>query len=160
VSGVIAALSPGLNWNRNLVDAERLLQWHAKNDGIEPPPVLGVYGRGNVLKAISCLETLNDSDIVNLFSRTTAAKTRAFYLNIADPEGIDSVDRVVVDRHAISAALNRRGRRGGSTVERVPLGLYRWIARHYVDLASKVGLKSYQVQAIVWNSWKKDSEVF
>ncbi len=112
------------------------------------PGNLGVYGQRNVHKALRCLELDNP---LSEFSEKTGPKTRAFYACLVDPENV--VD-VCIDRHAASAALGRRGSRGGSAVERIPLTLYRWIARHYVAIAKRVGLAPHQVQAIIWSVWR------
>jgi len=88
-AGVISALSPRMEWNRNMFLAER------------------TYAEG---KAYGCLTAnsakanaiYNGADVV---STLKAPKTVAFALTIANPED----DRlVVVDRHAVSV-LNRKG---------------------------------------------------
>ncbi len=150
VSAVIAALSPGSEWTRNLADTETLLDGVQR--GVEVPS-LGVYGRRNVEKAIAALAI---AEPLELFPAKTGPKTRAFYLAIAGAT-VDAVDKVVIDRHAASAALDARGQRGGSAIERIPLGLYRKLAAHYVELARRVGVDPWQAQAICWNAWRRTS---
>jgi hypothetical protein len=150
-AAVIAALSPGLAWELNLVQAETLLvAWRAGNSGRELP-LLGAYGREAVDKCSRILA--GDVEPLEAFSESTAPKTRAFYRCILDPL---TPDVVVVDRHAARAALSRRGELGGSAVDVVSPALYRWIARHYVALAKQVDLLPNQVQAIVWCHWRVD----
>lgn len=151
VSAVLAALSPGSEWTRNILDAETLLDHVARGVDV---PVLGVYGRRNVDKALAALAV---SDPLALFSAKTGPKTSAFYLAICDAStcAVDASDKVVIDRHAASAALGKRGARGGSAIDVVPPALYRWLAAHYVELAKRVGVDPWQAQAVIWNSWRR-----
>lgn len=151
VTAVIAALSPGAAWEVNMEQAEVLLDHVRQRLKV---PTLGVYGRKNVEKAIAALAL---EDPLVLFSGTTGPKTRAFYLAILDAVDCvhDAASKVVIDRHAASAALNGRGARGGSSVDVIKPALYRWLARHYTKLALEIGIDVWQLQGIVWNSWRK-----
>ncbi len=144
-AGVIAALSPGLAWERNVSEAEKVISAHTAG---EPLPMAGVYGMANVRK---CKRILEGEEPLKVFS--SANKTRAFYSTVNNPRS----NAVVVDRHAASAAFNKRGTRGGSTVEAVPPALYRWLERHYRIAAERAGIKPHQFQAVVWCAWRQST---
>ena len=61
VAGVIACLSPGSEWGRNVVDAECVVG--AYTSGLVIPQV-GVYGRKNVDKALRILAGENPLDVI------------------------------------------------------------------------------------------------
>lgn len=137
VSGVIAALSPGNPWAKNIRDAKRLLD--AVRSG-EPVPMIGSYGRRNIDKALSCLEQ-DPLDVLG------GKKVTAFYTAIVKPDH-DSV--VVVDRHAKGAAISKRGDKA-TLVRRSE---YERIADAYRAVAKRAGLRPLECQAIVWVTWR------
>jgi hypothetical protein len=132
-AGVLAALSPQLSWPRNVAYAEQFL---ATGDA----PVLGRSKRSaaRILQGEPPLSVLQ------------GPKVRAFFANIADPDGTDAV---TVDRHAHDVAVGQRfgdarrpllGRQGG----------YDLLAAAFRLAAAKVGLQPSAVQAITWLAWK------
>lgn len=107
VVGIIAALSPGLAWEKNLEQAARFIR--AKGQG-----TFGVYGRRNAEKARRILKGESPLDVLK------GRKVRAFYCAILGE------DSLVIDSHMHCAALGiREGRWDRS--RRVP---YEWIASH------------------------------
>jgi hypothetical protein len=132
-AGVLAALSPQLSWPRNVAYAEQFL---ATGDA----PVLGRSKRA-AARIVAGEAPL---------SVPSGPKVRAFFSNIADPDGLDAV---TVDRHAHDVAVGQRygdarrpllGRQGG----------YELLASAFRLAAAKVGLHPSAVQAITWLAWR------
>ena len=146
--GVIAALSPGSNWGRNLLDANELIQEWQRGRREKDLPQLGTYGRRNVIKAARILAGENPLDVLG------GNKVRAFYGNILDPKG--SL-KVTIDRHAKGLAIRSNSARG-ATAEMdamVTNAEYPYYAKHYVRLAERLGLIPNQLQAICWVTWRR-----
>lgn len=126
VAGVISALSPRNNFKRNLQDAESVIK----------------YGLGakvctfnnNKEKAVKVLSCKSYSEALQLFK---GQKTNKFFKNIADLTSNDAV----IDVHMIRALKIE----GSLTPKK-----YNLAEKAIQDYANKVGLKAYQVQAIVW----------
>ena len=136
-AGVIAALSPMTSWPLNIRRASEVFTT-GTTAGL----------KRNVDKA---MRIYNGEDALSVLS---GPKVRSFYLNIM---GVDSVESVTVDRHAIDVACGRvlsdkdraiaiRGKNGYATV-----------ARMYIDAAGIIGnLTGAQLQAIVWVYWRRN----
>lgn len=138
--GVIAAISPGSRWEKNLEDAEALLAAYAY---AEPLPMVGTYGRRNVLKAQAILRGAAPLDVLGGF------KVRAFYANILSP---DTPGPVTVDRHARGAAYQLRG---DAAAEVRSDAEYRYLADHFARGARRVGLLPHEYQATLWVTWRR-----
>lgn len=140
--GVIAALSPGNEWSRNIQDAETLISyWHAGTRG-RKLPVVGTYGRRNRNKAIAILEGDNPLDVLG------GPKVRAFYANMLNPS--DPVP-VTIDRHAKCCAYGLVSPENAI----VKPSEYEYIARHFRKAARRVGLVPSTFQAVVWVTWRR-----
>lgn len=140
--GVIAAVSPSSQWDRNIADADTLLRAHA--DRLETFPLVGTYGRRNVEKA---REIMNGADPLTVLG---GFKVRSFYANILDPSSSASV---TIDRHAKCAALRIE-------TDRDRLGMvspaeYPWLSRHYQETALKLAVPVTVLQATVWVYWRE-----
>ncbi len=150
VIGVIAALSPGLSWGLNVLQAEQLLK--AYETGAELPMV-GSYGRKNVDKAVRILSHEWPLDVLG------GNKVRAFFYNILFPTG---ESHVTIDRHAKALAINapatRIGYASDNVLSTVKKSEYDYIAWHYEVIARRLGLIPSQLQAIVWVTWKRINE--
>lgn len=146
--GVIAALSPGLEWLRNVVDAETLIKAFMANDEL---PMVGVYGRRNCGKA---LEILRGADPVAILG---GLKVRSFYANLLQP---DNPDPVTIDRHAYCLAHGIRSERSGAASVDVYLTpkRYRETAEAYREIAADLDLLPNQLQATTWLAWKRINE--
>lgn len=137
-AGVISALSPQMQWERNQTLAIRTYAEGGISAG-----ALGV----SVRKADAIF---NGADVVTTLK---APKTVAFALVIADPT---DTHNVVVDRHAMSVAL-------GHTVtdaEAAALGrkgFYEAYATAYRKAAADAGITASQMQAITWVVWRETS---
>lgn len=137
--GVIAALSPGSTWDRNLGDAERAMQARAAGERI--PGHVGTYGQLNRDKASAILAGEPAMDVLG------GLKVTAFYRNLV---GLND-GSVTVDRHAKGAALGVRGEKETTvTGERE----YKWLAEHYRRAAKVVGVSPESFQAVVWVVWR------
>lgn len=87
-AGVISALSPGVNWHRNMADARSILASGAR-------AIVGTYNRNkNKAIGISAGHLVPDQVL-------GTKKTGAFYLNILHP---DINTRVTIDRHSARCA--------------------------------------------------------
>jgi len=149
--GVIAAMSPGLNWGLNLLQANELIEAWQKGLRGEDLPRLGTYGRRNIIKATSILLGADPLDVLP----PTGPKVRSFYQNILDPR---SPEVVTIDRHAKCLALNSSSTRHGASNEKdaiVTRAEYPYYARHYVAVAERLGLIPNQLQAICWVTWRR-----
>lgn len=148
VAGVIAALSPRLEWGANVNLAHRFVAAGGLESG---------YLKLGLRKAQRILD--GESDIPTILG---GAKTRSFWQNIANR---GQSNRVTIDRHAIDIAAGRHQSdltRGSLTVKQ-----YGAIADEYVeacDIARAPGsmfsapadLWPAQLQAITWTAWRRE----
>lgn len=151
VAAVVAAISPQVEWSRNLIIADDVLAQRV-------PSVGGVL-HVNLRKA----ERLRDSDyrtmrqwdsdsskVWDLDTRMleqfpTGPKVLNFARNLAG-----DMSAVTVDTHALQCALNDPL----SMVDIRP-AIYTVIAECYMDTASVAQLSPATFQAILWHSWKR-----
>lgn len=148
--GTIAAISPGNNWGRNVMEADEFINAFAKGYKL---PTVGIYGRRNVTKARRILS--GESPEVVLHTKT-GPKVWAFYSNILAPL---TSQELTIDRHAKALAYNLPSTRKGfasndklSVVGRVE---YKYLVRHYRVIAERLGLVPHQLQAVCWVTWKR-----
>ena len=146
VAGIISALSPATNWERNKSDAHNFIALALSGDVMK-----GKYGtyKNNVRKALEIfnLDRPTKQSVGSILRGKTGYKTESFFYNIYD---LDSSE-VTIDRHAIKGANNIY--KGGSvslTEKR-----YRDSEKAYQKVAKKFNLKPYQVQAIVWVTYRR-----
>lgn len=136
-SAIIAALSPGLRWERNIEAARRVIEGESL-DG------LGVRWYDGVWKAIDILHGV--SPIVRLRGN----KVRAFWQCLLDPF---NRTHVCVDGHAYNIY---RGRRGNlMDVPAMNDKLYHKIAGAYCKAAAAIGILPLQLQAITWCAYRR-----
>ncbi len=139
VAGVIAALSPRLEWGANLNLAHRFIASGGLQSG---------YLKVGLAKA----QRILDGDPETIETILGGPKVRAFYDNIATA---GRSDRVTVDRHAIDIARGRHQTdmtRGSLTVKQ-----YEALADEYRTAARIIGggLFPAQLQAITWTAWRR-----
>jgi hypothetical protein len=131
VAGVIAALSPRNKWERNILDAEAVLE--AVRGGVAPEDIKVCTFNTNKFKAF---EIAKGNKIID----ETSKKTHAFIRNIADLD----TDYVTIDVWHLRACF-------GKTIETGLTALrYDLIESITLDEAKRVGLKGYEYQAIIW----------
>lgn len=141
VACIVAALSPQLDWARNLMSARALL------DDVFPSGPL----HANIRKANEILSIGREKgkryqafdDMLRLFPQ--GPKVNCFARNLA---GSDTF--VTVDGHAIQAALDDV--MSTLTVKWTP---YKIFAECYAQSAVDVGHSPAAFQAIVWHAWKE-----
>jgi hypothetical protein len=125
-AGVIAALSPQIQWDRN-IDLAR----DAFND----------WFHGQVGDAIGKARSImqgRDPDVV----LPRGKKTWHFYHCILNPS---TPDHVTIDRHAAHIAL-------GSATAKIGVKLYREVAESYYEASKVIGRPPAEVQAVTWVS--------
>lgn len=146
--GVISAMSPGLNWGLNLIQAEELIKAYMSGLRGNDLPRLGTYGRRNIVKACRILDGEKPLDVLG------GDKVRSFYQNILSPTGITAV---TIDRHAKGLAVRSNSVKGATaeTDSIVTPAEYPYYARHYIKLAERLGLIPNQLQAICWVTWRR-----
>ena len=149
-AGVIAAMSPGNNWGRNILDAETLIAEFVKGTRGSDLPSLGVYGRRNIVKSEKILLGAHPMDILG------GQKVISFYQNIISPKDSFSV---TIDRHAKALAYafepTKTGYASSAPASIVGRAEYPYLAKHYRVLAERLGLIPSQLQAITWVTWKR-----
>lgn len=137
VIGVVSALSPGVSWDINKMDALSLLRYKF---GFTNRPIVSTY-RANLRKAERILDG-EDPEVV-----IQGPKTRAFYYNILDPM---CPKNVCCDRHAIKVA---RGMSKGGSLAITKLQ-YTLVEAAYQKAADKLEIAPARLQAIVWTQYK------
>lgn len=137
VAGVIAAMSPGMLWERNVEAAERVIRRESLQG-------LGVRWFANVRKA---RKIARGHDVMTTLKGN---KTRAFATCIAQPE---SAMTVCIDFHAHSIWAGKRI----TSAEAPPINdrLYNRVSADYVAVARDCGILPLQMQAICWIVWRR-----
>ena len=138
-ASVISCLSPFVTWEANKKDAKRFLSGYHNGLDIMERVRVGTFNN-NKRRAMLCLTNLDG------VMTGKAPKTYAFYRNIM----LDS-RHVTIDRHAYKALVGKQ-RAGG---ESITLKRYRAAEATYKDTADSLGLKGYELQAIVWLVYKR-----
>jgi hypothetical protein len=150
IIGVIAAMSPGNQWGRNILDAETLISEFSKGARGKDLPVLGVYGRRNIVKSERILLGMPPLEVLG------GQKVISFYQNILAPKDSFSV---TIDRHAKALAYafepTRTGFASSDMARNVGKAEYRYLAKHYRVIAERLGLVPNQLQAITWVTWRR-----
>ena len=148
VAGVVAALSPNNRWERNLVDADSLIQAYITGGiALANETKVGTYNT-NKRKALNILEGGKPLDILG------GLKVRAFYNCI-----MGSQDDVCVDGHAY--ALWKGEKIPTTTTPRITPRVYAAIAADYKRAAIAINsilsaeYTPAQIQAITWTVWRR-----
>ena len=151
-AGVLAALSPRNKWERNVIDAEKIIAAYAAAGSEAAEEIKVCTFSSNKAKAIRILE-LRDveasaPDIANILS---GPKLREFF------NCIIGLEDVCIDGHAYAIWFGER-----VTLANVPsigVKLRRAIKADYIAVAEANGLKAYEVQAITWVAWRRLHDV-
>ena len=134
VACVTAALSPQVEWGRNLIVANDLLAGR--------PPSIGGVIQSNILKA---QRILRDRAHQTLDYFPQGPKVASFACNLAG-----DFDWVTVDTHAMQAALN-----DVQASYRLNWTRYATFAEVYRRAALEAGEEPAIFQAIIWHYWKR-----
>lgn len=139
VAAVIAALSPQMDWNRNLIVADDILAGRA--------PSVGGALFANVRKAISLRDGDQTAPLAQRMVRTFpyGPKVYSFAANLAGDNAA-----VTVDTHAVQAAFN-----DVRLDVRLNWEHYRIVAVAYALAAQRVNVLAATFQAIIWHVWKE-----
>lgn len=142
---VVAALSPGVRWDTNLEDFERLLSvWpECENVSVRTYPAQRDKASRILLGVTQAVKT-NWREILK------GPKERAFAHNLAYPE---AERELTLDFHAISIATNYRYTY--DTAPQLKVAERAAIDRAYRAVAAENNLKACQLQAITWEWWRK-----
>lgn len=140
VSGVIAALSPGCSWERNMLEARAMV---SGDDSIK----YTTYGP-NVTKAREIVAGAHPLEVLG------GNKVLSFYKLFMDPSDPYTV---VVDRHAVRAAC-AFSFESDIQASNFLRSQYQRCADAYREAASKYNILPHQAQAIVWEHFRKSHE--
>jgi hypothetical protein len=133
---VLSALSPSVKWNRNVIDAENLIDAFTAGRSIDSFNVC-TYGP-NKRKAWKVLES--DWRI-----EKEAPKTFSFVSNI-----LGNTQLVTVDRWHARACLNCAGRPVKEVSSSIPISQYKRVESITQKLARRNGVTPSAFQAIIW----------
>lgn len=133
VACVVAALSPQIDWERNLIIADDILH------GL-PPSIRGL--QSNVTKA---QRILADGATDTLLYFPQGPKVASFARNLWG-----DMSFVTVDTHCIQAALNDAA--STVTLRWTP---YTVFAECYATVARELDLQPATFQSIIWHTWKR-----
>lgn len=143
VAGIVAALSPQLNWDKNKFNAVTLIAALVSNS---PLPKLMAYP-ANVQKAIAIFNGQSPLDVLGENgNKITGKKVQSFYRNI-----MGYTEYVTIDRHATDIAMfglqgeNHKSGDLGPTPK-----AYDMIADAYRHAAQLLDLPPSTVQCITW----------
>ncbi len=142
-AGMVAAMSPGMKWERNIPAAGRVRD-ASVDENMRLLAGLGVRWTDGLEKAIRIVRGESPESVLR------GNKVRAFYACLANPRNDYAV---CVDGHAFAIWSGRR-----VTLEQTPNltnKRYETIARAYRKVAKEVGLLPMQVQAITWVVWRR-----
>jgi hypothetical protein len=142
VAGVISALSPNNKWERNKIDAEIVIKAHLA--GIGPESVKVCTYNSNKNKAFEILR--GNAEIT-----AKSPKTHAFAMNV----GLNSPDHITVDKWHLRACV--AGPNDGITdcAESCTAIQYRRVEAITAGIAKDLGLKGFELQAIIWVTIKR-----
>ncbi|MCX7429376.1 MAG: hypothetical protein NTW96_27600 [Planctomycetia bacterium] len=153
VCGVVAALSPAVYWALNKRQAEALIQAYVDQE--DPAGVaVSTYGsqaaKAREILALADLGPDPAARVAGILG-AQARKTRAFFSNLMHL----SSQEVTVDRHIVAACGLADRFVGNSAV-----WLYRVVAEAVGNVAEELMLRPYELQAIVWLTYKETAEAY
>lgn len=129
-AGVLAALSPQVQWERNIALARDAFDDH-------------FHGQvGDAIRKARRIMQSEDPDVV----LPRGKKTWHFYHSILNPQ---TTEHVTVDRHAYCLATGTE-----TPPQRIGAPLYRSLAADYTYAAQRVGVPVSEMQAVTWCSYR------
>lgn len=137
VIGIVAALSPSLSWNKNLLEAKRLIEYAVGiTDYLESP----IAYPNNIAKALRIAGCESPLNVLG------GKKVRSFYANISGDSSA-----VTIDRHAIAIALKGIDAIGCKSGALVPTPkAYDELADAYRSVSAIAGQSPSVVQSVTW----------
>jgi hypothetical protein len=150
-AGVIAAHSPGQQWERNIESADKLIGGFVAGfrgeELIERYKGCSVYGKLALTKCESILLGENPIEVLS------GPKVLAFYDCIIDAWS----EAVCIDRHARMCALGLGRSETNSIVK--SQAEFNWIGKHFIKVAAELNIRPYQLQAICWVWFRNNVEL-
>jgi hypothetical protein len=143
VASVIAALSPRNRWARNKIDAENVIS-HIYNR--QELPKVSTYGNMLRKSLKLCDNNLTHEQRIKILN---GRKIQSFYSNIIGDDSMVTVDTWMDLAH--SGKYKAVKKRKGLTLTR-----YKKIESDIQKLAKEEGIKSYQMQAIIWVQFQQN----
>ena len=158
IAGVVAALSPRNEWNRNKFDAEQICKEFLSNKYYQ----LNLFGYHFLLNSKVCTFHANKSKAIKILLSDDSEietilkgnKLISFYRGI-----IGDTEAVCIDGHAFNIACNRV-----SSLAEVPAisdKNYRTLqnvfrdAKNFINKRYGLNLKTGELQAVTWNEYKR-----
>jgi len=142
VAGVVSALSPNNKWERNKIDAETVVKAHIA--GIGPDSVKVCTYNANKNKAFEILR--GNTEIT-----AKSPKTHAFAMNV----GLNSPDHITVDKWHLRSCVVGPDDGIVDCAESCTAVQYRRVEAITAMLAKDLGLKGFELQAIIWVTIKR-----
>ncbi|MFZ9947443.1 MAG: DUF7178 family protein [Vulcanococcus sp.] len=149
--GVIAALSPRNRWERNVLDAENMVQAYVAGGAEAAQATKCCTFGGNKAKAVQILQ-LDDATEEAVLEILSGPKLREFFCCING-----WVAEVCIDGHAYSIWTG--GRVTLANVPSIGKKLRETIKADYRSAAREVGISPSQMQAVTWCAWRRIHEV-
>ena len=146
VVGVIAALSPRNKWERNLLDAENLIEAYCVDRAAAAEVKVCTFGK-NKVKAIKILDLDQDPFTDAILDVLSGPKLREFASCIL------KLDEVTVDGHAF--CVWNGARTGLKDVPAIGVRMRAEIKSDYRKAAAKLGLSPSECQAVTWCAWRR-----
>ena len=134
VASVVSALSPRNKWKQNLIDAEKVCE--AFNLGLQPTDIKVCTFHTNKFKAFNILNS-------NTSITDKSLKTFNFVNNIS----YLCENSLTIDIWHLRACFNKVIKIDNATIGRIS---YEQIKKLTINKAIKLGLKGYELQAIIW----------
>ena len=154
VVGIISALSPGTNWNQNVIDANTLCSLLGAGKDIRSITCT-TYHRNKLKASYLWLHSeLSEGEIFTILldASKKVNKTSSFYLNILHPE---LSDNVTIDRHSCRVNL-------GVTVlpdQRLTEKKYKAMESAYKSASSQLQISAIELQAITWITFRRINNI-
>ncbi len=151
--GVIAALSPNNRWERNLADAQNLIEAYMRGDDVTNVKVCTYHAMRAKAWAILNLghQAIYNEVVIALHGR----KITSFFENIMGEDGWGAGEaRCTIDGHARNIAY---GERLTLTGGKFTIGKREYAALQelYREAAREVGVPAYVMQAVTWVTWRR-----
>lgn len=141
-AGIISALSPSMEWTRNIRAAKELVSKGTTS-----------HHMAHVNTVDKAKRILDGEDPDTLFSFKSGPKTLNFYQNISDPE---NPHPITIDRHAYDIAVDTKGEMTHVLKGQMKGPKYRHFADAYRNAAHELGMPiPNQVQAVTWGTQLK-----
>ena len=145
VLGIVSALSPLKEWNKNKELAVDLISTgtcgHMGRNIQKGRDILAIKG-SNYRECDSMVLDFKIRKILN------GEKTKAFYTNMTYPRG----KGVTIDRHAIAIAI---GRTATDKEQSISKQVYTFIENCYIMTSETLNLAPLHLQSITWQTWKR-----